>query len=421
MNNFQYYNPVRIVFGEGEISKLAELVPTDARVLITYGGGSAKRTGTLDEVKTALATNGNREVFEFGGIEANPEFTTLLKAADMVNEHAIDFILAVGGGSVIDGSKFVALVSSLTEADGKTVSREQAWDALTKRCSGPDCGIDSAIDLGAVLTIPATGSEMNSGGVINYSERKAKLPFGNPLVFPKFSILDPAKTLTLPERQVMNGVADAFVHVMEQYLTYPVNAKVQDAFAESLLKILIDEGRAVKDDPSNMETRKNLMWTATMALNGLIGTGVPQDWTTHMIGHELTSLHAIDHARTLTIVLPSVMRELKVSKKDKLLQYARNVWGLESSAFNESEAAAISSPQLSAAEDKMIERAIVLTEDFFRDLGLPVNLIDAQLDESAIEPIISQLKEHNMTKLGEHRANDLDVSRRILKRAANAG
>ena len=398
MNNFQYYNPVRIVFGENQIKQLSELVPTNARVLITYGGGSAQRTGTLDEVKNALSANGERQVFEFGGIEANPEFTTLLKAADMVNEHNIDFLLAVGGGSVIDGSKFVALVSSLTEEDG-TVSREQAWDALTSYCRN----LDSAIDLGAVLTIPATGSEMNSGGVINYSERQAKLPFGNPLTFPKFSILDPTKTFTLPERQVMNGVADAFVHVMEQYLTYPVNAKVQDGFAESLLKILIEEGAAVKADPENLETRKNLMWTATMALNGLIGTGVPQDWTTHMIGHELTSLHAIDHARTLTIVLPSVMRELKDSKKDKLLQYARNVWNITSDTAQDDEAT--------------IEAAIVHTENFFRELGLPVSLADADLDQSAIDPIIKQLEVHKMVKLGEHGNNDLAVSRRILERA----
>ena len=403
MNNFQYYNPVRIVFGEGQIKKLSELVPIDARVLITYGGGSAQRTGTLDEVKNALGANGNREVFEFGGIEANPEFTTLLKAADMVNEHNIDFLLAVGGGSVIDGSKFVALVSSLTEegsTDG-TVSREKAWDALTSYCKN----IDSAIDLGAVLTIPATGSEMNSGGVINYSERQAKLPFGNPLTFPKFSILDPTKTLTLPERQVMNGVADAFVHVMEQYLTYPINAKVQDAFSESLLKILIEEGKAVKADPENLETRKNIMWTATMALNGLIGTGVPQDWTTHMIGHELTSLHAIDHARTLTIVLPSVMRELKDSKKDKLLQYARNVWNITDTDLD---------------DDTIIETAIVHTENFFRELGLPVSLEDAELDKSAIDPIIKQLEAHKMVKLGEYGKNDLDVSRRILERAVTS-
>ncbi len=402
MNNFQYYNPVRIVFGEGQIKQLADLVPAKARVLITYGGGSAKRTGTLDEVKTALENGGERQIFEFGGIEPNPEFTTLLKAADMVNEQNIDFILAVGGGSVIDGSKFVALVSHLKEEDG-TVSRDQAWDALTSYTRD----IDSAVDLGAVLTIPATGSEMNSGGVINYSERQAKLPFGNPLVYPKFSILDPTKTLTLPERQVMNGVADAFVHVMEQYLTYPVNAKVQDAFAESLLKILISEGLAVKEDPENLEIRKNIMWTATMALNGLIGTGVPQDWTTHMIGHELTSLHSIDHARTLTIVLPSVMRELKDSKKDKLLQYARNVWNITNN-----------DKQLS--EDDIIEKAITFTEEFFRTLDLPVNFADVELDESAIDPIVSQLKEHGMVALGEHKANDLDVSRRILQRAATA-
>ena len=402
MNNFQYYNPVRIVFGEGQIKQLADLVPAKARVLITYGGGSAKRTGTLDEVKTALENGGDRQIFEFGGIEPNPEFTTLLKAADMVNEQNIDFILAVGGGSVIDGSKFVALVSHLKEEDG-TVSRDQAWDALTSYTRD----IDSAVDLGAVLTIPATGSEMNSGGVINYSERQAKLPFGNPLVYPKFSILDPTKTLTLPERQVMNGVADAFVHVMEQYLTYPVNAKVQDAFAESLLKILISEGLAVKEDPENLEIRKNIMWTATMALNGLIGTGVPQDWTTHMIGHELTSLHSIDHARTLTIVLPSVMRELKDSKKDKLLQYARNVWN-------------ITNDDKQLSEDDIIEKAITLTEEFFRTLDLPVNFADVELEESAIDPIVSQLKEHGMVALGEHKANDLDVSRRILQRAATA-
>lgn len=402
MNNFQYYNPVRIVFGEGQIKQLAKLVPVDARVLITYGGGSAQRTGTLDEVKQALSAEGSaRHLFEFGGIEPNPEFTTLLKAADMVNTHDINFILAVGGGSVIDGSKFVALVSSLKEPDG-SVSREKAWDALTSYCKN----IDSAVDLGAVLTIPATGSEMNSGGVINYSERHAKLPFGNPLVYPKFSILDPTKTLTLPERQVMNGVADAFVHVMEQYLTYPVNAKVQDAFAESLLKILITEGLAVKQTPNDLAVRKNIMWTATMALNGLIGSGVPQDWTTHMIGHELTSLHGIDHARTLTIVLPSLMRELKASKKDKLLQYARNVWQINTDNAQD--------------EDAAIEEAIVRTERFFKTLGLPINLADANLDSDAIEPIIQQLEAHHMTTLGEHKANDLAVSRRILQRAAQA-
>lgn len=391
MNNFQYYNPVRIVFGEGQIDALADLVPENARVLITYGGGSAKRTGTLDEVKTALQGE-HREIFEFGGIEPNPEFTTLMKAVDMVHANDIDFLLAVGGGSVLDGTKFIALTATLDD----DADHEKAWEAL----KGYTRDIKQALPLGTVLTIPATGSEMNSGGVINYSERKAKLPFGNPLVFPQFSILDPAKTLTLPERQVMNGIADAFVHVMEQYLTYPVNAKVQDSYAESLLKILIEEGRAVKADPNDMATRKNIMWTATMALNGLIGVGVPQDWTTHMIGHELTSLHGIDHARTLTIVLPAVMRELKDSKKDKLLQYAENVWQIRD-----------------GSDDDKIEQAISRTEDFFRELGLPVRLSDVDLSASAIAPIVNQLKEHNMVQLGEHRTNDLAVSERILNTA----
>ena len=395
MNNFQYYNPVRIVFGEGQIKALANLVPDNARVLITYGGGSAKKTGTLDEVKTAL-TGKNREIFEFGGIEPNPEFTTLMKAVDMVKDHNIDFLLAVGGGSVLDGTKFIALTATLEDDKDHGSLYERAWEAL----KGYTRDIKQALPLGTVLTIPATGSEMNSGGVINHSERHAKLPFGNPLVYPQFSILDPAKTLTLPERQVMNGIADAFVHVMEQYLTYPVNAKVQDSFSESLLKILIEEGRAVKANPQDMQTRKNIMWTATMALNGLIGTGVPQDWTTHMIGHELTSLHGIDHARTLTIVLPAVMRELKDSKKDKLLQYAKNVWAITE-----------------GTDDEKIEQAIVKTENFFRELGLPVRLSDVDLNETAIAPILDQLKEHNMVKLGEHRANDLAVSERILKAA----
>lgn len=395
MNNFQYYNPVRIVFGEGQIQELANLVPDNARVLITYGGGSAQKTGTLDEVKTALAGK-NREVFEFGGIEPNPEFTTLMKAVDMVHDKQIDFLLAVGGGSVLDGTKFIALTATLEDDKDHASLHERAWESLKIRTAD----IAQALPLGTVLTIPATGSEMNSGGVINHSERHAKLSFGNPLAYPKFSILDPAKTLTLPERQVMNGIGDAFVHVMEQYLTYPVNAKVQDSFSESLLKILIEEGKAVKANPSDMEIRKNIMWTATMALNGLIGTGVPQDWTTHMIGHELTSLHGIDHARTLTIVLPAVMRELKDSKKGKLLQYAENVWHITN-----------------GSDDEKIEQAIVKTEGFFRELGLPVRLSDVQLDNTAIEPILAQLKEHGMVALGEHKANDLAVSERILNRA----
>lgn len=392
MNNFTYFNPVKIVFGEGQIKELASLVPKNAKVLITYGGGSAVKTGTLDEVKTAL--NGeSREIFEFGGIEPNPEFSTLMRAVDMVHAHNIDFLLAVGGGSVLDGTKFIALTATLKDDS----DHEQAWQALLNRTKD----ITSAIPLGTVLTIPATGSEMNSGGVINHSERHAKLPFGNPNAYPQFSILDPAKTLTLPTRQVMNGIADAFVHVLEQYLTYPVNAKVQDTFSESLLKILIDEGQNVLDNPDDMNTRKNIMWTATMALNGLIGVGVPQDWATHMIGHEITSLYGIDHARTLTIILPSLLTVLKTQKHDKLVQYGKNVWNLTGS------------------DDKIADTAIIKTAQFFKSLDLPISFNDVELDDKVIEPILAQLQAHGMVKLGENKNVDLAVSEQILRVAVD--
>ncbi len=390
MNNFQYYNPVRIVFGKGEIAKLANLVPNDVRVLITYGGGSAQKTGTLDEVKTALMGK-NRTIFEFGGIEPNPEFDTLMKAVDMVHEHDIDFLLAVGGGSVLDGTKFVALVATLDDDH----EHSKAWQALLNRTKD----ITSALPVGTVLTIPATGSEMNSGGVINHSSRQAKLPFGNAHAYPKFSILDPAKTLTLPMRQVVNGVADAYVHILEQYLTYPAHAKVQDGFSESLLKILLDEGQAVLADPQNMDTRKNIMWTATMALNGLIGVGVPQDWTTHMIGHEITSLYGIDHARTLTIILPALLTVLKGSKFDKLVQYGQNVFGL------------------TGDDETIANQAIISTAKFFKLLELPICFGDVGLGDEVVEPILTQLKAHGMTALGEHRANDLAVCEQILRQA----
>ncbi|WP_019518833.1 iron-containing alcohol dehydrogenase [Faucicola boevrei] len=392
MNNFTYFNPVKIVFGEGQIKELASLVPKNAKVLITYGGGSAVKTGTLDEVKTAL--NGeSREIFEFGGIEPNPEFSTLMRAVDMVHAHNIDFLLAVGGGSVLDGTKFIALTATLKDDS----DHEQAWQALLNRTKD----ITSAIPLGTVLTIPATGSEMNSGGVINHSERHAKLSFGNPNAYPKFSILDPAKTLTLPIRQVMNGIGDAFVHVMEQYLTYPVNAKVQDAFSESLLKILIEEGTAVKENLNDMDIRKNIMWTATMALNGLIGVGVPQDWATHMIGHEITSLYGIDHARTLTIILPSLLTVLKDQKHAKLVQYGKNVWNLTGS------------------DDKIADTAIVKTAEFFKSLDLPISFNDVELDDNVISPILAQLQAHGMVKLGENKNVDLAVSEQILRVAVD--
>ncbi|WP_309045529.1 iron-containing alcohol dehydrogenase [Marinobacter sediminicola] len=381
MNNFNFYNPTRIAFGEGKIAELDKLVPKDAKVLVLFGGESARRTGTLDEVTKAL---GDRTVTEFGGIEPNPSFETLMNAVVQVREQNIDFLLAVGGGSVIDGTKFVA-AAAVFEGD--------EWDILLK--GGRN--IKRALPFGSVLTLPATGSEMNKGGVVTRRSLKAKLPFQSDLVFPQFSILDPTKTYTLPLRQVGNGVVDAFVHVIEQYLTYPAQAPVQDRFAEGLLLTLTEIGEQALAEPDNYQVRASLMWTATLALNGLIGSGVPQDWATHMLGHELTALHNLDHAQTLAIVLPSMLRERKASKLDKLVQYGERVWGIREGS----------------AEEKA-EAAIAKTQDFFESLGVKTRLGDYDLGEEHIEPLIKSLESHGMTALGEHGDVTPDVCRRVL-------
>ena len=311
MNNFDFYNPVKILFGKGKIAELKKHIPVGAKILITFGGGSIKKNGVYEQVIAALE---GFNVQEFGGIEPNPRFETLMKAVELVKAEKIDFLLAVGGGSVLDGTKFIAAASCY--------KGEDAWDIPAKHAK-----IESAIDFGAVLTLAATGSEMNSGGVVTKAATKEKLAFGSPLLFPKFSVLDPEATYSLPKRQIANGVADAFVHVMEQYLTYPVNSPVQDRFSESLLVTLIEEGtKAYDSETPNYDEYANMMWAATMALNGLIGAGVQSDWATHMIGHELTAFHGIDHAVTLAIVLPGLMTHLKDKRSVKLLQYAERVW-----------------------------------------------------------------------------------------------
>jgi NADP-dependent alcohol dehydrogenase len=389
MQNFDYQNPTRILFGQGSIAKLAKAVPANARVLLLYGGGSVLKNGTLDEVKAALAEDGTRQVSEFSGIEPNPTFETLMRAVQQVKTEQIDFLLAVGGGSVIDGTKFVAAAAALPEG-------EDPWNILL---TGGRV-IKAALPFGSVLTLPATGSEMNNGAVITKAATHDKLPFSSRMTYPQFSVLDPAKTFTLPQRQVANGVVDAFVHIMEQYLTYPANARVQDRFAEGLLHTLVEIGHDAVEKPHDYDTRANLMWTATLALNGLIGAGVPQDWATHMIGHELTALHGIDHARTLAIVLPALLQVRRNEKRAKLLQYAERVWDLRD-----------------GSEDARIDQAIERTRAFFESLEVPTRLSAYQLDASAIDPLIAQLEKHGMVKLGEKQDISLEVSRQILQTA----
>ncbi|WP_319370738.1 iron-containing alcohol dehydrogenase [uncultured Ilyobacter sp.] len=389
MLNFSFYNPTNIVFGKDQINQLDNLVPKNAKILITYGGGSVKKFGTLDKVKEELGKS-PRKVFEFGGIEANPKFKTLMGAVEIVREEKIDFILAVGGGSVMDGTKFIAVASIADEYIGRE-------SELLKFGFRP-IPVEGAVPFGTVVTLPATGSEMNNGAVI--TNGIDKLPIFSKSIFPRFSILDPILTFTLPATQVANGVVDTFIHTVEQYVTYPVNAGFQDRTAEGILQTLIEVGKETVENPTNYDARANLVWCATMALNGLIGAGVPQDWTAHMIGHEITALFGLDHAKTLAVVQPAIWKVRKSAKKEKLLQYAERVWNVKN-----------------GGEDEKINQAILKTEEFFHSLGIKTRLSDHNIGEDEIKKIINSLKKHGMTALSESGEVTLEVSEEILKRA----
>ena len=381
MNNFDFYNPTHIVFGKDRIKDINNLVPTDSRVLILYGGGSVKKFGTLDKLKEAL---GDRIVFEFSGIEPNPKYETLIKAVDLIKKEKIDFLLAVGGGSVIDGTKFISLASHY---DGNLT------DLLIPNFTLEN--IKVALPIGVVLTLPATGSEMNSGAVITYD--KGKYSVYSPLVFPKFSVLEPEITFTLPKTQVANGVVDTYVHVLEQYLTYPVDAKFQDRMAEGILLSLIEIGRKTIDEPENYDLRANLMLCATMALNGLLKMGVPGDWSTHKIGHALTALFEIDHAKTLAVVLPALWTARKDKKKAKLVQYAERI-------FNITE----------GNDDYKADMAIQKTREFFESLDITTKLSNYNINKEQIELVVDSLKKQGLTNLSETGDLTPNIVREIL-------
>lgn len=382
MLNFNFQNPTRILFGKNQIKNISKQIPKGSNVLITYGGGSIKTNGILDAVKAAL--NGY-ELSEFSGIEPNPSYETLMKCVEQIHASKVDFILAVGGGSVIDGTKFIA---AAVKYDGEPSEILSTFGFKIK----------TALPFGTVLTLPATGSEMNCGSVITIKATHTKIPFSNPAVYPVFSVLDPETTYTLPPKQISNGVIDTFVHITEQYLTYPVNAKVQDRFAEGLLLTLIEEGPKALAEPENYDIKANLMWCATLGLNGLIGAGVPQDWATHMIGHEITALHGVDHARTLAIILPSLLKIQKENKKEKLLQYADRIWGIKN-----------------GTDEEKIDQAIKKTVEFFHAMEIKTKLSDYSITKESIPTIIEQLTAHGMVKLGEKKEITPDVSKKILE------
>ena len=368
MNNFSYRNSTQIHFGQGQIAKIRDEMPANARVLITYGGGSIKKNGVMEQVHAALE---GVTYFEFGGIEPNPHFETLMKAVDVIKQENINFILAVGGGSVIDGSKFIAAAA---------LYPNDPWEIIQTYGSK----VTQAVPLGCVLTLAATGSEMNNGAVITKAATQDKLFFFSEHVYPKFSVLDPTTTYSLPPRQIANGVVDSFVHIVEQYVTYPVNAKVQDRLAEGLLLNIVEDGPKALENPTDYDIRANLMWTATMALNGLLSTGVPADWATHLIGQEITGLYGLDHAQTLAIVIPAVWTYKQSAKKKKLLQYAERVWGMTD-----------------GDEDARAVAVIEKTRQFFEQMGVKTRLSDYGLDRSVIPAVVAKLKEHGHVQLGE--------------------
>ncbi len=385
MNSFEYRNPTKILFGKGKIQKLKENIPAGSTILFAYGGGSIKRNGIYDQ---AMAELGGYKVIEFSGIEANPRYETLMRAVELSRQEKVDFILAVGGGSVLDAAKFIAISVPYEGGD--------PWEMLVNRTAGKQ---KKAVPIGTILTLPATGSEMNGSSVISRDSTREKLSFGSPLVYPAFSILDPVVVKSLPKIQLANGVIDAFSHVLEQYMTYPADAPIQDNFAEGIFRTLIEIGPRVLADPSDEIAAGNFMWSCTMALNGLIAQGVPTDWATHMIGHELTALYGIDHAQTLAIIGPNLYRVLFANKKEKLAQYAERVWDIRE-GDTEAKAAA----------------AIEKTVGFFHSLGVKTRLSEYTADYQDTAGIIQErFTRRNWLALGENGIVTIEKVREIVE------
>ncbi len=368
MYNFTSYNPVKIIFGENQIASISSEIPLDKKVLVTYGGGSIKKNGVYQQVQQALSQH---QWIEFGGIEANPQYNTLMQAVKLAKEENVDFLLAVGGGSVLDGTKFIAAARFYEGQAPFDICRKGA--AVTK-----------ALPLASIITLAATGSEMNCGAVISNAQTCEKFAFHSPLVFPVFSVLDPTTLFSLPKHQLANGIIDSYIHVMEQYLTYPVNSPIQDRFAEGILKTLIELKAPIFDsDTKNVEDYANFMWAATWGLNSYIGCGVPQDWATHLIGHELTALKGLDHGVTLALVLPRLMRHLKQQRKDKLLQYAQRVWDITE-----------------GSEEQQILKAIEKTEKFFNDLGVSTDWEIYNINDEVLKEVQIRFADRGQEKVG---------------------
>lgn len=382
MNNFEFYCPTKVVFGKGSIAKLSDLLDRNKKVLMVYGGGSIKRNGVYEQVKNALINN---NVIEFEGIEPNPTYETCMKAVEIVKNENIDFILAVGGGSVLDASKFIAAAAKY--------EGEEPYELVSKCIP-----IEKALPLGAVMTLPATGSEMNCHAVISRTSTKEKFALRDPQVFPQFSIIDPETTFSLPIRQVVNGIVDTFVHVMEMYATYDVNSPLQDSWSLGIIRTLLQEAPKVIANNQDYEAKSNICWCATCGLNHWISVGIVEDWSTHRIGHELTALYGLDHAQSLAVVLPRLWTQLKKDKAQKLAKLAREVY------------------ECPETDDlKASDCAITKTEEFFNSIGMPTTLSHYKINPEEAAQKVKERFEARGTVLGEKSKVTPQVAYDVLK------
>ena len=377
MYNFTFQNPTKLIFGKGQIAKLAKEIPADKKIMITFGGGSVKKNGVYDQVTEAL--KGHHTV-EFWGIEPNPSVESVRKAVELGKAEKVDFLLAVGGGSVIDGTKLIA-AGLLYDGD--------PWELVLQG------RVKAQVPFATVLTLPATGSEMNTGSVISNLATKEKFAFNG--TYPVFSILDPETTFTLPKNQVANGIVDTFVHVMEQYMTVPGVSPLMDRWSEGILQTLVEIAPKIEVNQHDYNAMADFMLSATMGLNGFVALGVPQDWATHMIGHEITALHGLSHGHTLAIVFPGMLNILREQKGDKILQYGERVWGIATGSRNE-----------------RIDQAIAKTDEFFRSLGMLTRLGENGIGDETIEEVARRFNERGV-KFGEGENVDGAMAKKILQ------
>ncbi|BBI36379.1 iron-containing alcohol dehydrogenase [Cohnella abietis] len=361
MNSFELYNPTKLVFGADKIGQLGELVtPYGKRILLVYGGGSIKSSGLYNDVLYQLEGIG-AIVHELPGIEPNPRLATVNKGINICRAEKIDFILAVGGGSVIDAAKAIA-AGALYDGD--------VWDFTVRQAT-----IQEALPLGTVLTLAATGSEMNGNSVISNWETKQKRAMGSKLIYPKFSILDPKLTYTVPANQTVNGIVDIMSHVFEQYFSLTTDIPLQERFAESILLTVIENGEKALENGSDYDARANLLLAGTYALNGTLPNGVSTDWATHGIEHEVSAIYDIAHGAGLAIIFPNWMKHVYKERASKFVQYAVRVWGVDPNG---------------KSDDEIALEGIEATRNYFTRIGAPATLgelgiNDEQLDRMAEE------------------------------------